>query len=214
MHRAVAIAGLLFVATLSHAEPSIESAVAAYERGNLRRARVEFLRLSAQGVAAADYNLAVMHLRHELPHADQREAVRLMGRAADAGFVTAMVGLADLYEHGRAGLKIDLEHAVRWQRRAAEAGGADAQVALATAYYLGRGVPRDAAAAAHWYRVAAQAGDVGAMYLFASMAESGDGLPRDLAEARYWYAAAARSGDEAAPGKVRELDARLGRPGP
>jgi len=123
-----------------------------------------------------------------------------------------MVGLADLLEQGRAGLKIDLEQSVRWQRRAAEAGSVDGQVALATAHYLGRGAPKDAALAARWFRIAAQAGDVGAMYLVASMLEQGDGVERDLAEARYWYAAAARNGDEAAPSKVKELDAKLAKP--
>ena len=67
----------------------------------------------------------------------------------------------------------------------------------------------DPAAALRWYRLAAQAGDVGAMYLVAAMYETGDGVLRDLRLARFWYAAAARAGDEAAPGKVREIDARL-----
>jgi hypothetical protein len=40
--------------------------------------------------------------------------------------------------------------------------------------------------------------------------ETGDGVVRDLNEARYWYQAAARNGDEAAPSKVKEIDARLG----
>jgi TPR repeat protein len=47
------------------------------------------------------------------------------------------------------------------------------------------------------------------MYLVAAMYETGDGVLRDLRLARFWYAAAARAGDEAAPGKVREIDARL-----
>jgi TPR repeat protein len=209
---------LLLVLLLVHAalavgaETALEAAVSAYQRGDLVQARSAFRRLSAQGVPAADYNLAVMHLRRELPRASEREALRLMTRAAEGGFVTAMMGLAELHEQGRAGLKINLEEAVRWQRRAAEAGSVDAQVALATAYYLGRGAPKDATLAARWFRIAAQAGDVGAMYLFASMLEQGDGVERDLAEARYWYAAAARNGDEAAPSKVKELDAKLGRP--
>jgi uncharacterized protein len=101
---------------------------------------------------------------------------------------------------------------VLWQRRAAEAGSVDAQVALATAYYLGRGAAKDSTLAARWYRLAAQSGDVGAMYLYASMVEQGEGVARDLAEARYWYAEAARQGDEAAPGKVKELDAKLAAP--
>lgn len=194
------------------AADSLQAAVAAYQRGELARARTAFTQLAAQGVAAADYNLAVMHLRRELPRASDREALRHMTRAAEAGFVTAMVGLAELHEQGRAGLAVDLAQSVLWQRRAAEAGSVDAQVALATAHYLGRGAPKDAALAARWYRIAAQGGDVGAMYLYASMLESGDGVERDLAEARYWYAAAARNGEPGADLKAKELDARLGKP--
>jgi uncharacterized protein len=206
------LALIAFVSASAWAHPSLDAAVAAYERGDLAQARSAFTRLSAQGLPAADYNLSVMHLKREMPQPSDREAVRLMTRAADAGFVTAMVGLAELHEQGRAGLPVNLAQSVLWQRRAAEAGSVDAQVSLGTAYYLGRGAAKDLPLAARWYRLAAQGGDVGAMYLLASMLEHGEGVGRDLAEARYWYAAAARQGDEAAPGKVKELDAKLATP--
>jgi TPR repeat protein len=190
----------------------INEAVAAYESGDLAKARTAFMRLSREGVPAADYNLAVMHLRGELPKASPREALRLMTRAAAAGFVTGVYGLGRMHELGQGGLHVDLVEANRWYLRAAEAGSVDAQVAIATAHYLGRGASKDASLAARWYRIAAQGGDVGAMYLYASMVEAGDGIPRDLNEARYWYSVAARNGDEAAPSKVKELDAKLGAP--
>lgn len=202
----------LFCASTAFAEPTLQSAVEAYQRGDLPKARAAFTQLSRKGVPAADYNLGVMHLRREMPAASDSEALRLLTRAAEAGFVTAMMGLAELHEQGRAGLKVDLVQAVQWQRRAAEAGSVDAQVALATAHYLGRGAPKDAAIAARWYRLAAQAGDVGAMFLTASFYEHGDGVERNLAEARYWYAAAARNGEPGADLKVRELDAKLSQP--
>ena len=80
---------------------------------------------------------------------------------------------------------------------------------MGTAHFLGRGAAKDAASAVHWFREAAKGGDVGAMYLLASMYEQGDGVERDLRLARYWYAAAARHGDEAAPSKLRQIDAQL-----
>jgi TPR repeat protein len=190
----------------------IEDAVAAYERGDLTRARAEFTRLARAGVPVAEYNLAVMHLRGELPKPNPREALRLMAHAAEAGFVTAIYGLAQMHELGQGGLRVDLFEANRWYQRAAEAGSVDGQVAIGTAHYLGRGATKDAALAARWFRIAAQGGDVGAMYLYASMVETGDGVARDLSEALYWYSAAARNGDEAAPSKVKELDAKLGAP--
>jgi uncharacterized protein len=191
------------------AQPSLDAAVAAYQRGDLTTARSAFMQLSAKGVPAADYNLAVMHLRREMPGASDAEVLRLMTRAAEAGFVTAMVGLAELHELGRAGLKIDLQQSVLWSRRAAEAGSVDAQVAVGTAHYLGRGAAKDLTLAARWFHRAAQGGDVGAMFLVASLYESGEGVPRDLAEARYWYNAAARNGEPGADLKVKELDAKL-----
>lgn len=213
MIKTLLAAALLWAALLpAHGADTLQAALAAYERGDVAHAHAAFKRLAARGVAAADYNLAVMHLRRELPASSDRAALQHLTRAADAGFVTAMVGLAELHEQGLAGLPVDLVQSVRWQRRAAEAGSVDAQVELATAHYLGRGAPKDASLAARWYRIAAQGGDVGAMYLYASMVEAGDGVERNLAEARYWYAAAARNGDEAAPGKVKELDAKLGKP--
>lgn len=190
----------------------IEAAVAAYEQGDLARARRDFTRLSRTGVPAADYNLAVMNLRGEVPKASPREALRLMTRAAEAGFVTAMFGLGQLHELGQAGLQVNLAQAHHWYQRAAAAGSVDAQVAVATAHYLGRGAAKDAALAARWFRVAAQGGDIGAMYMVASMFEAGDGVERDLREARYWYSVAARNGDDAAPSKVKELDVKLGTP--
>lgn len=208
----IAIALTLVPLAPAMAAVGIEAAVAAYERGDLATARNAFSRLARARVPAAEYNLAVMHLRGEVPHASPREALRLMTRAAEAGFVTAMFGLGQLHELGQAGLRVDLPEANRWYRRAAEAGSVDAQVAIATAYYLGRGTAKDAAQSARWFRIAAQGGDVGAMYLYASMVESGDGVERDLNEARYWYSVAARNGDVAAPSKVKELDAKLGPP--
>jgi uncharacterized protein len=201
--------GLWMSAASALAQTPLDAAVAAYQRGDLTAARSAFMQLSRQGVPAADYNLAVMHLRREMPAASDAEAVRLMTRAADGGFVTAMVGMAELHELGRAGLKVDLMQSVLWSRRAAEAGSVDAQVTMGTAHFLGRGAAKDTSLAARWFRRAAQGGDVGAMFLVASLYESGDGVPLDLAEARYWYNAAARNGEPGADLKVKELDAKL-----
>ena len=196
----------------SHAAAGIDEAVAAYERGDMATARRAFTRLARAGVPAAEYNLATMQLRGELPKAHPRDALRWMTHAAEAGFVTAIYGLAQMHELGHGGLRVDLVEANRWYQRAAQAGSVDGQVAIGTAHYLGRGAPKDLAQAARWFRLAAQGGDVGAMYLYASMVENGDGVERDLNEARYWYGVAARNGDEAAPSKLKELDTKLGTP--
>ena len=194
-------------------QAELESAVADYEAGRNGAAAAAFTALAARGVAAAQYNLAVMHLHNELPGASRSTAKQLAQRAAEGGFVTAQLMLAHGLENGDFGMR-DLPAALGWYEIAATGGSVDAQVAIGTAYFLGRGRTRDYAQAARWYREAAKGGDIGAMYLLASMYEQGDGVERDLRLARYWYAAAAYAGDEAAPGKVKELEAKLvGQPG-
>jgi TPR repeat protein len=136
----------------------------------------------------------------------------LLERAADGGFVSAMVQLARLHEDGAATGRPELAAAHRWYLRAATAGSVEAQVEVATSYYLGRGTERDMAQAAHWYREAAKAGDVGAMYLIASMYETGLGVACDLRLALYWYSLAADAGDAAAAAKVREMQDKLRAP--
>jgi len=188
-------------------DEALREAIGQYGRGETAAAQAAFEALSRQGVPAADYNLAVMHLQGDIPGGAAAARERLL-QAAQAGFVTAMFGLGQLYEQGLLGQR-DLAQAHVWYLRAAEAGSVDGQVAMGTACYLGRGAAKDPAAAARWYREAAKGGDVGAQYLIASMYENGEGVGRDLRLARYWYAIAAGNGDEAAPGKLREMDQRM-----
>ncbi|MEO5734043.1 MAG: tetratricopeptide repeat protein [Rubrivivax sp.] len=190
-------------------QAALDAAVRDHEAGRVDAARSAFQQLSRHQVPAADYNLAVMHLRGEMPRSDRATARRLLERAGANGFVTAQFMLGRALETGELGAR-DLVLAHRWYGAAAASGSVDAQVAMGTAHYLGRGMPKDLARAAHWFREAAKAGDVGAQYLLASMYEAGDGVAKDLRLARYWYDIAARNGDEAAPGKLQEIDARLG----
>lgn len=206
----LATAGAAMADEMTPAErhAALEQAVAVYERGDYADAEQRFTALGNAGEAAAWHNLAVMHLRGELAGASPARARELLSRAAAQGFVTAQLALGELYESDRLG-QPDLAQALAWYERAADAGSVDAQVATATAYFMGRGTPADAAQAAHWYRMAANGGDVGAQYILGSMYEKGDGVAADLRLARYWYAAAARQGDEAAPDKLKDIDARL-----
>ena len=192
-------------------QSQLDAAVIHYESGRLDAARQAFEVLSRRGLPAADYNLAVMHLKNELPNSSRQRAEQLLTRSARGGFVTAQLMLGRALENGDLGRR-DLMLAHQWYEAAAESGSVEAQVAMGTAFYLGRGRAKDAARAAHWFREGAKGGDVGAMYLLASMYEQGDGVERNLRLARYWYDVAARNGDEAAPAKVKEIDARLSLP--
>ncbi len=190
-------------------EAAVESALAAYEAGNLPEAERRFRALADQRVPLAEFNLAMMMLRDELPRNDRRDAVKLLERAASGGFVRAEHALGEVHEQGLAGEPRDLALSNRWFELAARHGHVDAQVALATAYFLGRGAAKDEREAAHWYREAAKGGDVGAQYILASMYEHGDGVGQDLRLALYWYDIAARNGDDAASFKRDAMDAQL-----
>ena len=209
--QAMALAALLACALAQAAPPlpavqqaALERAVADYQAGRHAVARVALQALARQQVPAAQYNLAVMHLRAEVPRPSLQQAARLLQAAAQGGFVTAQFMWAQALETGRFGPR-DLTQAHDWYERAAQAGSVPAQVAMGTAYYLGRGRGQDSTLAAQWYREAAQGGDEGAMYLLASMYEQGDGLPRDRRLARHWYGQAAAAGDVAARAKWQAL---------
>ncbi|MBV8468772.1 MAG: sel1 repeat family protein [Burkholderiaceae bacterium] len=207
----ISLGAALVGSALAGPPPSVEAAIAAYAADDLPTAAQGFTRFAQQGSALAQYNLAMMHLRNELPQANAATAHHLLLRAARQHFVRAELALGEFYEQGRqhrSGMP-DLQQAVHWYALAAEHGSVDAQVAMGTAFYLGRGAKQDPQQAALWFRQAATGGDVGAQYLLASMYENGLGVDQDLRLARYWYAAAAANGDEAAPFKVKELDARL-----
>lgn len=192
---------------------ALERAVEIYEEGDYPRAQAAFEALVRLGSPAAMHDLAVMHLHGEATGASAEAARKLLQSAAERGFVTAQLALGELYEGSRLG-KPDLAGALRWYQQAAASGSVDGQLAVATAHLMGRGTPVDMVEAASWYRLAATRGDVGAQYILASLYEKGDGVPADLRLARYWYAAAATQGDDAAPDKVREMDARLAGSGP
>lgn len=199
---------LLLTASLAHAA-TLSDALSAYDEGNLKAAAQGFTDAAKRGESLAQFNLAMMHLRKELPGASDTQAWRLLQQAAAQNSALAENALGEMIEQGRHG-RLDPEAACGWFERAAAHGHPDGALAIATCYYLGRGKVRDMAQAHHWYLEAAKAGDVGSQYIVASMFESGLGVDANARLARYWYEAAARNGDVAARAKVkalRDLDA-------
>jgi TPR repeat protein len=184
------------------------AAILEYRAGRFDVAARAFTALAQAGDPVAMHDLAVMHLRGELPDASVAVARQWLEKAAAGGFVTAQLAMSELHESGRLGRK-DPAAALPWLQAAAEAGHVEAQINVGSAHYLGRGTARDERQALHWYREAAKAGDVGAQYLTASMYETGLGTDVDARLARYWYDRAARQGDPVARIKRAELDKQL-----
>ncbi len=74
-------------------QAELDAAVLAYESRHIAPALAAFESLAGRGVPAAEYNLAVMHLRGEVPQPDPALAQALLTRAARSGFVTAQLAL-------------------------------------------------------------------------------------------------------------------------
>ncbi|MFG6485037.1 tetratricopeptide repeat protein [Roseateles sp. BYS78W] len=199
----IPLIALLLVASLARAEP-LDDAVAAYDEGRLKAAARGFAASAARGEPLGQFNLAMMHLRRELPGASDAKAWQWLQRAAMQHYALAENALGEMIEQGRHG-PLDKTAACDWFERAAEHGNGDGALAAGTCFYLGRGRQQDMAQAHRWYLQAATAGDVGAQYLVASMFETGLGVEVDERLARYWYDVAAKNGDVAAKAKLKAL---------
>lgn len=200
----IPLIALLLVTSLARATP-LDDALAAYEEGRLKAAAKGFAASAARGEPLGQFNLAMMHLRSELPGASDAKAWRLLERAASKQFALAENALGEMIEQGRHG-QLDKTAACDWFERAAEHGNGDGALAAGTCFYLGRGRAQDMAQAHRWYLEAAKSGDIGAQYLVASMFETGLGVEADARLARYWYDIAAKNGDVAAKAKIKALD--------
>jgi len=78
----------------------LDTALADYAAGRMAASRAAFEGLARQRLPVAEYNLAVMQLRREVPKPDRALARRLLTRAAESGFVTAQFMLAQGLENG------------------------------------------------------------------------------------------------------------------
>ncbi len=79
----------------------------------------------------------------------------------------------------------------------AEGGDTQAQYALGRLYQQGRGLARDAQAAAGWYAKAANKGHAAARHALGKLHENGEGVKRDYYRASEWYRLAADIGNYA-----------------
>ena len=134
-----------------------------YERGggailkNPVQAALWYRQAAAQGVAAAQNNLAIMYAKGDGVPKNPERAVELWRQAAELGHPMAKYNLALGYFNGD-GVAVDREVSVTWFLGAARAGVGDAQYALGQLYRQGVGVEPDEAEALYWYEQAAGQG--------------------------------------------------------
>ncbi len=124
---------------------------------NPLQAALWYRQAAAQGVAAAQNNLAIMYARGRGVPQSMERAAQLWHQAAEGGHAMAKYNLALSYFNGD-GVDVDRETAVDWFLRAGEARVSEAQFALGQLYRQGIGLPLDLELALAWYRAAADQG--------------------------------------------------------
>jgi len=155
---------------------------------------LEPLEAKAQaGDPESETTLALAYHAGTLLKQDDAEALRLLRRAANGGFVAAEEAMGIFCQSGF-GIPPDKEQAVSWYTKAAQHGSKDAATNLALMYSTGDGIPRNAAAAETWFHSAAEAGDATAQLNLAAMYHRGEVVPQDDAQATLWLTKAAEQG--------------------
>ncbi len=127
---------------------------------------------SEQGLAVAQYELAILHENGTGTARDYTAARRLLGEAAQGGHVDAMYDFATYNANGEGGPANALI-AAEWFRKAAEYGHADSQYNLAQLYTLGSGVSPSMTEAMFWFELAAKNGDLDARQASNELVSSG-----------------------------------------
>ena len=129
------------------------------ERGEDSREKADCLKtikeVASKGLAAAQYNLGIIHHTGQgVPQSDAL-AVEWYRKAADQGNIYAQYNLGYKYRDGSVGLPQSDALAVEWFRKAADQGCADAQNDLGVMYADGcGGLPKSYSTALWWARKA------------------------------------------------------------
>lgn len=125
---------------------------------------------------------------------DKAEGIRLIMRAADAGFIVSMDTLANLYLNGD-GIEKNEAEGAKWMQKAAALGRASSMNDLGALYLNGQGVTKNEAEAVKWIQRAANLSFPAAMANLGRLYSRGIGVSKNETEAVRWYRQAAESGD-------------------
>ncbi len=122
---------------------------------------------------------------------DDGEALRLLQKAADHGFVAAEESLGIFFAMGIGMDRADPTQALEWYKKAAAQGSLDAATDIALMYEGGAGIVKDPSQAMIWFRRAAEGGDATAQYNLALIYGRGKDVPQNYKESVRWLTAAA-----------------------
>ena len=165
--RVALLAALLAVSGVAHGQqvgaadvaPALRPAVETYRAGDLAAAEAAFRALASSDADAEAWLGAV-----QLDRGADREGLRHIQHAVDAGSSEGAHRLALVYAQGLAGTPRDERRAVELFEKAAAVGHVRAQINLGILYMRGQGVPADLIEARAWLEKAAAGGDPQALY--------------------------------------------------
>jgi TPR repeat protein len=175
----------------SDVAPPLRPAVTAYRAGDLAAAEAAF-----RGLAAGDADAEAWYGAVLLDRGSDREGLRRIQHAADAGSSEGAHRLALVYAQGLAGTPRNDSRAVELFEKAAAAGHVRAQINLGILYLRGQGMPADLIQARAWLEKAAAGGDPQALYtLGRALSESAGQAVADPVRAADLYRRAAEKGN-------------------
>ena len=164
--------------------------------------------LANAGNAKAELIVGLKYLDGDGVPASDADAVKWLGRSAEAGEPVARYRLGTLLERGR-GAAADPTKAVQWYEAAANQGNRKAMHNLAVAYAEGTGVKKDFVEASRWFSRAANLGLSDSQFNLAVLYERGLGVPQSLLNAYKWYAVAAAQGDTESKARLQAISAQM-----
>ncbi len=168
----------------------LREAIEAYRAGDLVTAE-KALRAQAPGNPDAEAWLGVVLI----DRGQDREALKSLQHAADAGSSEANHRLGIVFAEGRLGLVRNDTRAAELFEKAASAGHHRAEINLGILYMRGQGVPRDLVQARAWLEKAAANDEPNALYALGRAMEQSDGpVMADSVRAADLYRGAAEKG--------------------
>jgi len=176
--------------------PNQLSTVSAYKLQDKAKAlKLEDLQNLEQKVSAGDpeaeTTLALAWHQATLLKRDDAEALRLLHKAADQGFMAAQESLGIFSQMGIGMPQPAPAEALEWYKKAAQQGSLDAATNIALMYDDGKGIPKDPKQAMVWFRRAAEGGEPTAQYNLALIYGRGKEVPQDYKESVRWLTASA-----------------------
>jgi uncharacterized protein len=170
--------------------PSLREAIAALRAGDLDTAE-KTLRSYSAGDPDAEAWLGVVLI----DRGRDREAMKALQHAADAGSSEGNHRLGLVFAEGLAGMARNDQRGVEYFEKAANAGHLRAQINLGILYLRGQGVTRDLVQARAWLEKAAATDDPSALYaLGRAMEDHDDKVMADSVRAADLYRRAAAKG--------------------